>query len=104
MYPKLAWEVKYERLVLQAPIGKQKKYPALTLTVIHVQETIRPKGRERIDWKLIDYQSVHPVTKGCPGETVLVRHAMEDRDLPQNPKIRLQGETRRAARLKGSST
>jgi hypothetical protein len=46
-------EVKYERLVVQPPIGKQKKYPALTLTVIHAQETTRPKGRERIDWKLI---------------------------------------------------
>jgi hypothetical protein len=45
--------VKYEQLVVQPPIGKQKKYPGVTLTVIHAQETTRPKGRERIDWKLI---------------------------------------------------
>jgi Transposase DNA-binding len=45
--------VKYERLVVQPPIGKQKKYPALTLTVIHARETTKPNGRERIDWKLI---------------------------------------------------
>jgi hypothetical protein len=35
------------------PIGKQKQYPALTLTVIHAQEQAAPAGRDRIDWKLI---------------------------------------------------
>ncbi len=46
-------EIKYERLQVHPPIGKQKKYSPLTLTVIHAQETTRPKGREPIDWKLI---------------------------------------------------
>ena len=35
------------------PIGKQKPYPPLTLTVIHAPERTMPEGRERMDWKLI---------------------------------------------------
>jgi hypothetical protein len=46
-------EVKYQRLRVHPPIGKQKNYPALTLTVIHAQEQTTPTGREKIDWKLI---------------------------------------------------
>jgi hypothetical protein len=46
-------QVKYQRLRVHPPIGKQKNYPALTLTVIHAQEQTTPKGREKIDWKLI---------------------------------------------------
>ncbi|MBV8072960.1 MAG: IS4 family transposase, partial [Acidobacteriaceae bacterium] len=46
-------EVKYERLQVNPPIGKQKNYSSLILTVIHAQEATPPKGRERINWKLI---------------------------------------------------
>ncbi len=46
-------QVKYQRIRVHPPIGKQKKYPALTLTVIHAKEQTAPKGRDRIDWKLI---------------------------------------------------
>ena len=35
------------------PLGKQKKYPALALTVIHAQERDKPEGRDAIDWKLM---------------------------------------------------
>lgn len=35
------------------PIGKQKQYPQLTLTVLHAQERDAPQDREGIDWKLI---------------------------------------------------
>lgn len=45
--------VKYHRLQVLPPIGKQKKYPPLFLTVIQAQEATKPKGRDRIDWKLI---------------------------------------------------
>jgi hypothetical protein len=51
-------EVKYRRLQVHPPIGKQKQYPALMLTVIHAQERAAPSGRERIDWKLITYLPV----------------------------------------------
>jgi hypothetical protein len=35
------------------PVGKQKEYPPLTLTVIYAQEASAPRGREKVDWKLI---------------------------------------------------
>jgi Transposase DNA-binding/Transposase Tn5 dimerisation domain len=46
-------EIRYRRIRVLPPIGKQKQYPELMLTVIHAQERGAPKGRERIDWKLI---------------------------------------------------
>jgi hypothetical protein len=46
-------EIKYHRLRVLPPIGKQRQYPELTLTVIHAQEKTTPQDRERIDWKLI---------------------------------------------------
>jgi hypothetical protein len=46
-------EIKYERLQLRPPIGKEKRYPPLELTVLHAQERKKPKSRKRIDWKLI---------------------------------------------------
>ena len=51
-------EVRYQRLQIQPPIGKQKRYPSLTLTVIHARERTKPKDREKIDWKLITNLSV----------------------------------------------
>jgi hypothetical protein len=46
-------EIKYKRIRLLPPIGKQKHYPALEVTVIHAYEQGKPKNRKRIDWKLI---------------------------------------------------
>jgi hypothetical protein len=46
-------ELRYRRIRILPPIGKQKRYPPLTLTVIHAQERDAPKGCEAIDWKLI---------------------------------------------------
>jgi hypothetical protein len=46
-------ELKYHRLQVCPPIGKHKRYPNLTLTVIHAEERGTPKDRERIVWKLI---------------------------------------------------
>ena len=46
-------ELRYCRIQVLPPIGKQKRYPALTLTVIHARERRKPRDRERIDWKLI---------------------------------------------------
>lgn len=45
--------IKYHRLRVHPPAGKQKNYPPLMLTVIHAQEACAPQGREKIDWKLI---------------------------------------------------
>ena len=46
-------EIRYRRVRVLPPIGKQKRYPALTLTVIHAQEQGSPKNRKKIDWKLL---------------------------------------------------
>jgi hypothetical protein len=46
-------EIRYRRIRVLPPIGKQKQYPELMLTVIHAQERGAPNDRERIDWKLI---------------------------------------------------
>ena len=46
-------EIRYRRIHVLPPIGKQKRYPALNLTVIHAQERGAPKSRKPIDWKLL---------------------------------------------------
>jgi hypothetical protein len=46
-------EIRYRRIRVLPPIGKQKQYPELDLTVLHAQERDTPKDREKIDWKLI---------------------------------------------------
>ncbi|WP_244486437.1 MULTISPECIES: hypothetical protein [Bradyrhizobium] len=45
-------EIRFRKLRIPPPIGKQKKFPALTLTVIHAQERGTPKRRKKIEWKL----------------------------------------------------
>jgi hypothetical protein len=49
----VAVEIKYRRIHVLPPIGKQKRYPALDLTVLHAQEREEPQHRPRIDWKLV---------------------------------------------------
>jgi hypothetical protein len=46
-------ELKYRRIRVLPPIGKQKRYPPLELTVIHAQERDAPRSSEAIDRKLI---------------------------------------------------
>ena len=50
---KVVLEVRFKRITVLPPIGKQKRYPALDLTVIHATERGAPKGRKPIVWKLI---------------------------------------------------
>lgn len=50
---KAALEIRYKRITVQPPIGKQKRYPALDLSVIHATERGAPKGRKPIEWKLV---------------------------------------------------
>ena len=39
--------------IVLPPIGKQKRYPALTLTAIYAEERGTPKNRKKIEWRLI---------------------------------------------------
>ncbi len=50
---KAVFEIRYRRVRVLALIGKRKRYPALSLTVIHAEERGTPKNRKKIDWKLI---------------------------------------------------
>jgi len=46
-------EIKYRKIVVLPPIGKQRLYSSLDLTVLHVQERDAPAGRAPLQWKLI---------------------------------------------------
>lgn len=46
-------ELRYRRIRMLPPIGKQKRYPALDLMVIHAKERAKPVDRPAIEWKLI---------------------------------------------------
>jgi Transposase DNA-binding len=48
-----ALELKFKRIIVQPPIGKQRRYPPLHLTILHASERNAPKGRKPIEWKLI---------------------------------------------------
>ncbi|WP_246774130.1 hypothetical protein [Bradyrhizobium diazoefficiens] len=81
-------EIRYCKLRVLPPIGKQKRYPALTLTVIHAEERLTPKNRKKIERKLITNQPVSSRTDTI--EARMVCFEMEDRGVPQDPQIRLQ--------------
>jgi len=55
--------IKYRRIRVLPPIGKQRQYPALTLTVLHAVERGTPKNREKIEWKLITDLPVKSMTE-----------------------------------------
>jgi len=46
-------EIRYRRMTVLPPVGKQKRYPALELTVIHAQERDAPPDRAPLEWKLL---------------------------------------------------
>ncbi|WP_208524374.1 IS4 family transposase [Paraburkholderia tuberum] len=46
-------EVRYQRMTVLPPIGKQNRCPALQLTVVHAHERDVPPGRSSIEWKLL---------------------------------------------------
>lgn len=40
-------EIRYRKIRVLPPMGKQKRYPALTLMVIHAEERVTPKNRKK---------------------------------------------------------
>jgi hypothetical protein len=46
-------EIRYRQIGVLPPIGKQKLYPSLDLTVLLAQERDAPAGRAPLQWKLI---------------------------------------------------
>ncbi|MEO0476792.1 MAG: IS4 family transposase [Planctomycetota bacterium] len=51
-------QLRYRPMTVHPPIGKHKKYPPLSLTVIHAWERGKPEGRKAICWKLLTDLSV----------------------------------------------
>jgi hypothetical protein len=45
--------IKYKTMTIRPPIGKEKRSPPLTLTVIQAGERNVPAHRKKIDWKLV---------------------------------------------------
>jgi len=56
-------EIKYRHLWVLPPIGKERNYPDLPLTVIHAVERGAPKDRKKIAWKLITNLPVESVAE-----------------------------------------
>jgi hypothetical protein len=52
-------QVKYCRMTVHPPIGKQRRYPSLEVTIIHAYEENLPIGKERREWKLATDLSVN---------------------------------------------
>jgi len=46
-------DIRFRQMTIHPPIGKQRRYPALSLTVIYAQERGKPAGRKPICWKLL---------------------------------------------------
>ena len=46
-------EIRYRTIRILPPVGKQNRYPALTLMVIHADERGTPNNRKKIEWRLI---------------------------------------------------
>lgn len=46
-------EIRYRRIHVLPPLYKQRGYPPLDLIVLHASERRKPKGRDKIEWKLI---------------------------------------------------
>lgn len=65
--------LRYKRVHVLPPIGKQKRYPALDLTIIHAREEADPDGRPAIDWKLV---TDLPVTSPAEAVQMLRWYAM----------------------------
>src|SRR5271166_469183 len=54
--------LRFCRMTVHPPVGKQKRYPPLSLTVIHAHERGAPEGREPIRWHLLTDLPVEDLT------------------------------------------
>jgi hypothetical protein len=46
-------DLRFCRMTVHPPVGKRRRYPPLSLTVIHARERGTPEGREPIRWDLL---------------------------------------------------
>jgi hypothetical protein len=69
-------EVRFRRLAVRPPIGKQRRYPALELTAVHADEREAPAGREPIRWRLLTNVAVDDL-KAATGKLDWYTHRYE---------------------------
>jgi hypothetical protein len=55
-------DIRFCRMTVHPPIGKQRRYPPLSLTVIHADERGTPEGREPIRWRLLTNRPVEDLS------------------------------------------
>jgi hypothetical protein len=55
-------DLRFCRMTVHPPVGKRKRYPPLSLTVIHAHERGTPEGREPIRWDLLTDLPVEDLT------------------------------------------
>jgi hypothetical protein len=91
-------DIKFEQLQVLPPEGKWKDHSDLTLTVIHATERGTPRGREKIVWKLLN-QPAGENAQGSHQDVEVVCAAVENRGVPQDTQIRLQGRGIQTAKL-----
>lgn len=53
MSKRVTFDIRYKRIHVCPPIGKQNRYPSLDLTIVHASELHAPSGRKPIQWKLV---------------------------------------------------
>lgn len=46
-------DLRFCTMTIHPPVGKQQRYPSLTLTVLHAHERGKPEGRDPIRWDLL---------------------------------------------------
>jgi hypothetical protein len=68
-----ALELRYRRVRVCPPIGKQYRYAPLTLTVLHAIESGTPQNRDPIEWKLV---TDLPVTSRAEAIEMLDQYAL----------------------------
>src|SRR4051812_11852757 len=80
-------ELSYRSLPILPPVGKRKRFPALTLTVLHAREPEEP-ARHRLE---AAHRPARPLEPGGRREAALARSEVEDRGVPRGPEIRPRG-------------
>ena len=89
-------QLRYSQMTVHPPIGKHKKYPPLSLTVIHAWERGKPEGRKPICWKLLTDLPVEDLDSAIEKAPVVLA-AVENRDISQSAQVGLSGGRRQAA-------
>ncbi len=80
-------EIKYRRIEVLPPIGKQKRYPRAELDGNSCSRARRAENQKGYRLEA-DHRFAGAIKQGRCQDARLVCHAMEDRGVPQDPEVR----------------